>query len=97
MSSSSTFVSAPTLVALPRGSHPTAVDAWNEGSLLSELKAIVQDHNVQFALLGLFRVAGLCYIDGDWPATVVIAVRPGSLPLASAREIITHVCLLLQR
>ena len=81
---------------MPPVGHP-ALDVWKEASLRAKLTAALDEHNVKFTLLGLFGVAGICLIDGRLPATIVIAVLPGSLTLASSREALAQVCLVLQR
>ena len=103
----STFVSAPTLT-LPAADHP-AVGLWKgqtqtqnqqQRSLRTDIQELLDQRNVQFALLGLFGVIGLCSIDGDDrrpTTTVVVAVRPGSLSVDSARDVIAQICLVLQR
>lgn len=87
---------SPTILGILSGSHPI-VDLWENGTLRSEVTAILDGNEVKFTLLGLFRVAGLCRIDGAHPATIVVAVLSGSLSLASARNVLSQVCDLLQQ
>ncbi len=92
---SSFGASRPTLAALP-SSHAVAV-AWKNGTFQSDLAAVLDDNNVEFTMLGVFQVQGLCHINGEDAAAVVIAVRQASLSRAEARNAVGEVCLLLER
>ena len=97
----STFASAspPSLAAAAPGSHPL-VATWNncseEDAPPRRLSDLLDAKGVAFILVGLFRIVGLYRLNDQDLLTIVVAVRPGSLSVASAREVVVEICLLLK-
>lgn len=73
------WFSRPTIHPIHSG-HPLAL-AWNEGNLATDLQSILDKDHIRFTLLCPFTVRDVCLIDQADPATIVIALHPGSTTL----------------
>ncbi len=69
----------PKLGALP-SSNELAV-AWDQGTLRSDVMLVFDDNEVEFTMVGPFRIENLCRINGEDPAALVIAVQRACLTL----------------